>query len=170
MTKSVFIFIVLIIAIAVVGWALYNKEQGSRVDGEDTLITTPTPEPTAMGDETQTTDAETMTLEGGLEYQDIKVGDGQEAKPGDTVAVHYTGWLTDGTKFDSSLDRGQPFAFTIDAGMVIKGWDMGVQGMKIGGKRKLTIPPDLAYGERGAGGTIPPGATLVFEVELLAIQ
>jgi FKBP-type peptidyl-prolyl cis-trans isomerase FkpA len=105
----------------------------------------------------------------GLKYIDLKVGDGAEAKPGDTVKVHYTGWLTDGTKFDSSLDHGQPFTFKLGAGAVIKGWDQGVAGMKPGGKRKLVIPPELGYGQRGAAGVIPPGATLVFEVELLSI-
>ena len=106
----------------------------------------------------------------GLEYEDQQQGTGDEAKKGDTVDVHYTGWLTNGTKFDSSKDRGQPFSFKLGAGMVIKGWDEGVAGMKIGGKRKLTIPPELGYGDRGAGGVIPPKATLVFEVELLKIK
>lgn len=101
--------------------------------------------------------------------EEIKVGEGAEAKAGDVVRVHYTGWLTDGTKFDSSVDRGAPFEFNLGAGEVIKGWDQGVAGMKVGGKRKLTIPPDLGYGDRGAGAVIPPGATLVFEVELLGI-
>jgi peptidylprolyl isomerase/FKBP-type peptidyl-prolyl cis-trans isomerase FkpA len=104
-----------------------------------------------------------------LKIEDEVVGTGPAAKSGDHVAVHYTGWLTDGTKFDSSKDRGQPFPFELGAGMVIAGWDQGVVGMKVGGKRKLTIPPDLGYGARGAGGVIPPNATLVFEVELLQI-
>lgn len=115
-------------------------------------------------------EAKVITTDSGLKYQDLKAGDGAAAKKGDTVAVHYTGWLTDGKKFDSSVDRGQPFEFKLGAGMVIKGWDEGVAGMKIGGKRKLTIPSKLAYGERGAGGVIPPNADLVFEVELLKIK
>jgi FKBP-type peptidyl-prolyl cis-trans isomerase FkpA len=105
-----------------------------------------------------------------LNIEDIKVGDGAEAVAGKTVSVHYTGWLTNGTKFDSSLDRGQPFQFPLGAGRVIRGWDEGVAGMKVGGKRKLTIPPEMGYGARGAGGVIPPNATLVFEVELLGVR
>jgi peptidylprolyl isomerase len=102
----------------------------------------------------------------GLKYAILKPGTGATAKAGDRVGVHYTGWLTDGTKFDSSLDRNQPFKFTLGQGMVIKGWDEGVQGMKVGEKRQLVIPPDLAYGERGVG-PIPPNSTLIFDVELL---
>ncbi|MBI2038357.1 MAG: FKBP-type peptidyl-prolyl cis-trans isomerase [Candidatus Nealsonbacteria bacterium] len=99
----------------------------------------------------------------------LKEGTGQVAKSGDKVSVHYTGWLENGTKFDSSVDRGQPFEFTLSAGQVIQGWDLGVAGMKVGEKRKLTIPADLGYGAQGAGGVIPPNATLIFEVELLDI-
>ena len=105
----------------------------------------------------------------GLKYEDLAVGDGELAVVGQTVRVHYTGWLTDGTKFDSSLDRGDPFSFPLGGGRVIRGWDEGVQGMKIGGRRKLTIPPQLGYGAAGAGGVIPSNATLVFEVELLEL-
>jgi FKBP-type peptidyl-prolyl cis-trans isomerase FkpA len=101
--------------------------------------------------------------------EDLEVGTGAEAKAGQNVTVHYTGWLTNGTKFDSSKDRRDPFVFSLGKGQVIKGWDQGVQGMKVGGKRKLTIPPEMGYGARGAGGVIPPNATLVFEVELLGI-
>jgi FKBP-type peptidyl-prolyl cis-trans isomerase len=106
----------------------------------------------------------------GLEYWDIKVGTGTTAASGKQVTVHYTGWLTTGKKFDSSVDRGQPFMFALGAGQVIKGWDQGVAGMKVGGKRQLRIPPELGYGPRGAGGVIPPNATLIFDVELLGVK
>ncbi len=105
-----------------------------------------------------------------LIIDDIKTGDGAEATDGLTVSVHYTGWLTDGTKFDSSKDRGTPFSFRLGAGQVIAGWDQGVQGMKIGGIRKLTIPSEMGYGARAVGGIIPANAVLVFEVELLGLQ
>ena len=111
-----------------------------------------------------------ITTSSGLQYVDLKKGSGREAHAGETAIVHYTGWLTNGTKFDSSKDRGEPFAFRIGAGRVIKGWDEGVEGMHIGGVRKLTIPPQLGYGARGAGNVIPPNATLVFEVELLDLR
>jgi peptidylprolyl isomerase len=106
----------------------------------------------------------------GLQYADLVVGKGSPPDAGQTVVVHYIGWLTDGKKFDSSVDRGQPFDFPLGQGHVIKGWDEGVAGMRIGGKRKLIIPPDLGYGARGAGGVIPPNATLVFDVELLDVK
>lgn len=109
------------------------------------------------------------TTASGLQFEDTKEGTGAEAKAGQHVQVHYTGWLTDGKKFDSSKDRGQPFGFKLGGGHVIRGWDEGVEGMKVGGVRKLTIPPELGYGARGAGGVIPPNATLVFEVELLGV-
>lgn len=110
-----------------------------------------------------------LTTPSGLIIEDFVVGDGAAATPGQYVTVHYTGWLTDGRKFDSSKDRNDPFEFPLGAGHVIRGWDEGVAGMKVGGTRKLTIPPQLGYGARGAGGVIPPNATLVFEVELLAV-
>ncbi|HVB18007.1 MAG TPA: FKBP-type peptidyl-prolyl cis-trans isomerase, partial [Stellaceae bacterium] len=110
----------------------------------------------------------------GLKYTDTTVGTGAEATPGHKVSVHYTGWLYEndkkGKKFDSSLDRGEPFSFTLGAKQVIRGWDEGVGGMKVGGKRTLIIPPDLGYGQRGAGGVIPPNATLIFDVELLKVD
>jgi FKBP-type peptidyl-prolyl cis-trans isomerase len=109
------------------------------------------------------------TTASGLQYWDIVVGTGDTAIPGKPVSVHYTGWLTNGVKFDSSLDRGKPFVFPLGEGQVIKGWEEGVAGMKAGGKRQLRIPPSLGYGDSGAGGVIPPKATLIFDVELLGV-
>ncbi len=114
--------------------------------------------------------AKEKKMKDGLVIDDVKVGTGAEAKAGQTVTVHYTGWLTNGKKFDSSKDRNEPFTFHLGAGEVIKGWDEGVQGMKVGGVRNLTIPPSLGYGAQGAGGAIPPNATLKFEVELLGVK
>jgi len=116
------------------------------------------------------TNMQEVSTPSGLKYIDQVVGTGEIAVAGKTASVHYTGWLENGKKFDSSVDRGQPFSFPLGAGRVIKGWDEGVQGMKVGGKRKLTIPSDLGYGSRGAGGVIPPNATLIFDVELLGVR
>ena len=112
----------------------------------------------------------TQMTDSGLKFEDTTVGSGAIASQGQTVSVHYTGWLENGTKFDSSKDRNEPFEFKLGAGQVIRGWDEGVAGMKIGGVRRLTIPPQLGYGDRGAGGVIPPKATLIFEVELLGTR
>ncbi|MFC7051988.1 FKBP-type peptidyl-prolyl cis-trans isomerase [Hansschlegelia quercus] len=118
--------------------------------------------------------AETVTTASGLKYQDTVVGTGKTPVVGRAVVVHYTGWLDQGgkkgTKFDSSVDRGQPFTFRLGVGNVIAGWDEGVQGMKVGGKRTLIIPSDLGYGDQGAGGVIPPNATLIFDVELIDVK
>lgn len=115
-----------------------------------------------------------ITTPSGLQYEDTTVGSGDEARAGQQVTVHYTGWLyqngVQGAKFDSSKDRRDPFVFALGAGMVIRGWDEGVAGMKVGGCRTLIIPPDLGYGARGAGGVIPPNATLKFDVELLGVR
>jgi FKBP-type peptidyl-prolyl cis-trans isomerase FkpA len=112
-----------------------------------------------------------ITTDSGLCYEDLRTGDGSRCTGrGQTAIVHYTGWLEDGTKFDSSRDRDDPFSFPVDCGYVIPGWDEGVVGMQVGGLRRLTVPSQLAYGERGAGGVIPPNATLVFEIELLEIS
>lgn len=111
----------------------------------------------------------TITTASGLQVDDLRLGEGATARSGTEVLVHYTGWLTDGTKFDSSRDRNEPFAFALGRGNVIAGWDEGVAGMRVGGQRRLTVPPDLGYGAWGAGDVIPPNATLVFEVELLAV-
>ena len=125
----------------------------------------------ATGPWTQVAADKVVTTPTGLSYAILTPGTGAEATPGQMVFMHYTGWLTDGTKFDSSLDRGQPFSFPLGAGRVIRGWDEGVAGMKIGEKRQLRIPSKLGYGEKGAGGgVIPPGATLVFDVELLEVK
>lgn len=123
----------------------------------------------------QAMSASKVTTASGLQYVDIKVGNGEVAKAGEQVSVHYTGWLQNpdgskGKKFDSSKDRGQPFQFALGQGQVIKGWDEGVQGMKVGGERELIIPPALGYGQRGAGGVIPPNSTLIFDVELLGVS
>jgi peptidylprolyl isomerase len=128
------------------------------------------PEPAEDEATPEASEGSTVTTDSGLKYTDVTKGSGAEAKAGDTVAVHYTGTLEDGTKFDSSRDRGTPFDFRLGAGRVIAGWDEGVAGMKVGGKRKLIIPPDLGYGAGGAPPDIPPNATLHFDVELLEIR
>jgi len=139
-----------------------EEAAASQAGGESTE-----PQAVAEGDAAA---GEEVTLPNGLVYQDLVVGDGAVAEKGMTATVHYSGWLTDGTKFDSSVDRDQPFPFPIGAGKVIKGWDEGVQGMRVGGKRKLTIPPDMAYGARGYPPVIPPNSTLVFDVQLLGLE
>ena len=131
---------------------------------------TETPKPAAKPKTAAPSKGKKKTVVPGLEIEELVVGSGTEAVAGNTVRVHYTGWLANGTKFDSSVDRGTPFEFPLGGGRVIQGWDKGVAGMKIGGKRKLTIAPELGYGARGAGGVIPPNATLVFEVELLGVN
>jgi FKBP-type peptidyl-prolyl cis-trans isomerase len=146
-------------------FAYSNPDYKVRVDADALLKAAKD----ALASDTAKT-GETVTTKTGLKYVDTVIGTGATAKAGDNVSVHYTGTLTDGTKFDSSVDRGTPFDFPLGAGQVIPGWDEGVAGMRVGGKRKLTIPSDLAYGSRGAGGVIPPNATLIFDVELIAIK
>ena len=163
---------------------------GSSSDSESDTVATTAPPPTATTQPTAAAqptaavqpaqsepksevimaEAETITTASGLQITVIEVGTGDTAEAGKTAVVHYTGWLLDGTKFDSSVDRGTPFEFPLGAGRVIKGWDEGVATMNIGGKVELIIPPDLAYGASGAGGVIPPNATLKFEVELLDMK
>lgn len=143
--------IVLLVGIA--AWFFMNK---MRTVSKETGAPTPTV-------------SSWIKLPSGLEYQDVIVGQGIEVQNGTNAAAHYLGTLKNGTKFDSSYDRGQPFTFILGTGTVIKGWDEGLLGMKVGGKRKLIVPPNLGYGDRGAGGVIPPGATLLFDVELVGI-
>lgn len=167
MNKNIAISLAVLVAIGIIGFFIvYNKNKEPQSDKVNNL--------------------ENMTkfVKNGVQIEILKEGTGaaapnggeprpdtgREAKNGNTVAVHYTGVLENGTKFDSSVDRGIPFEFTLGAGQVIRGWDIGVEAMKVGEKRKLTIPSDLAYGSRGAGGIIPPNATLIFEVELIAIK
>ncbi len=168
-TKTVFAFTLIIVFFGVALF-IFSRKSNDAADTSKiglnpaaSITPLPTPTPTPEGNNI-------IQMENGLKIQDLKVGTGQEAKTGYAVDVNYLGTLENGTKFDSSYDRGQSFQFVLGAGQVIKGWDIGVAGMKVGGKRKLIIPPDLAYGEKGAGGVIPPNATLVFEVELLAVQ
>jgi len=137
--------IAFLLALALMGWAQSDTSAPTKVTGKP------------------------VTTSSGLKYWDIKEGTGATAAAGQRVKVHYTGWLTNGKKFDSSVDRNKPFEFVLGQGMVIKGWDEGVAGMKVGGKRQLQIPPELGYGSRGAGGVIPPNATLIFDVELLGV-
>jgi len=141
---------------------------GCILHAQTTTKKTTTPAHPAAAGPTKVTGDGVKTASG-LQYWDIKVGTGQEAKSHDHVKVHYTGWLTSGKKFDSSVG-GKPFDFWVDGGDVIKGWDEGVKGMKVGGKRQLRIPPDLAYGREGYPGAIPPNATLIFDIQLVAIQ
>jgi FKBP-type peptidyl-prolyl cis-trans isomerase len=163
MTKNLVVAIV--VAVVLVAVALWAQTSAQKPVAKRVAVVPNTKAPTKVtGDGVKT--------ESGLQYWDIKVGTGEVAKDGDHVKVHYTGWLTTGKKFDSSVDAHQPFDFTLGKGEVIKGWDEGVTGMKIGGKRQLRIPPDLAYGSTGTpgGDPIPPNATLIFDVQLLAVK
>lgn len=185
MYRKQVVFGVLVVLVVATGGLLYARNRANTGQDMSSLglgLLTPTPTPTPEPGTIAMTDVKDIvgqgatpagavqTLAGGLKIQDIVVGTGAEAKQGTTVSVHYTGTLADGTKFDSSLDRGQPFSFTIGQGMVIAGWEEGIPGMRVGGKRVLIIPPALAYGSRGAGSVIPPNATLTFSVELIAVK
>ena len=153
--RSMFLLAVLA-AVATLSWTQSKPRRSTR---PAPAVSKPTP---VTGDPVRTAT--------GLEYWDIKVGDGALADRGKIVFVHYTGWLTNGKKFDSSVGTGHPYRFHLGNGEVIKGWDQGVNGMRVGGKRQLRIPPELAYGSNGYPGAIPPGATLIFDVELMGVQ
>ena len=165
-------YLILGVLIAV-GIACSGSESTATSIPAAASTSTPTPAATATPSPEAGVDSSSIsviTTASGLQYKDLVVGTGEAAKAGDTALVHYTGWLEDGTKFDSSVDRDAPFEFVIGQGRVIKGWDEGVASMNVGGKRELTIPPELAYGDRSIGDVIPPGATLIFEVELLELR
>jgi len=159
MTKTVLAYVLILIFIGFGIWLFVRKSNSTPEDIIISATASPTPTP----------ENQTIKMDNGLEIQDLKIGTGAEARSGQALAVNYLGTLADGTKFDSSYDRGEPFQFVLGAGQVIQGWDLGLIGMKIGGKRKLTIPPALGYGSRSVG-PIPANSTLIFEVELLAIQ
>ena len=166
-------FLSLVIAAFAFVGCQQSKTSESSTSTTETQATTTTPAPTAQTPPAgAAAGGQEVTMPSGLKYTDMTVGTGATAESGKKVSVHYTGWLqSNNSKFDSSLDHGQPFQFTLGAGQVIKGWDEGVAGMKVGGKRKLVIPSDLGYGPTGTpGGPIPPNATLVFDVELLGVE
>ncbi len=173
MTKNIFIFLFLLLCVGAVGWIFFrkNKDVNSK-DSAQLLnaIVSESPSPRVSPAVSSAPAGKPITLPNGLQMQDLVVGTGTEAHTGDVVSVNYIGTLVNGQKFDSSYDHGQAFLFPLGAGQVIKGWDIGVVGMRIGGKRKLIVPPNLGYGAQGAGGVIPPNATLIFEVELLDLR
>lgn len=159
MNKYIFIIVALIVVVSLIFSSGNEEDTTGKVEGQSTINTLEMQDNNTVNQEATE-----------LKIEDLVVGDGETAEAGDSVTVNYKGELVDGTEFDSSYKRNQPFVFQLGKGAVIKGWDEGVAGMKVGGKRKLTIPSDLAYGERGAGALIPPNATLVFEVELLEVE
>jgi FKBP-type peptidyl-prolyl cis-trans isomerase FkpA len=173
MNRTFFPIALAVVLVVVAGWFLYQR----TTSGSDEPTPSPSPTASANPDGASPTPGPIQTLEGGVQVQDLIVGDGEEATSGSTVAVHYIGWLADtdengdvvtGTQFDSSVG-GDPFQFTIGAGDVIPGWDIGVAGMKVGGVRILLIPPAMGYGAQGAGDVIPPNAALIFQVQLLGV-
>ncbi len=172
MVKKTFIYVVVIMLVAIAGWFFVQKMNGTSDNDLSSIVSneSPTPTPSASPKMENEQSGNWVKLPGGLEYQDVTVGTGREAKDGNVVSANYTGTLADGKKFDSSYDRGQPFSFILGGGMVIKGWDLGLVGMKVGGKRKLIIPPALGYGNKEVGnGVIPANSTLMFDIELVDV-
>ena len=171
MTKNTFIYVVVVILIGIAAWFFVKKSNDVSNNSSELagLVASEEPSPSSVPD-SGGTNSDWVKLPNGLQILDMTVGYGREAKEGDAVAAHYTGTLANGQKFDSSVERGQPFSFILGGGMVIKGWDLGLVGMKVGGKRKLIIPPDLAYGDREVGGVIPSNSTLYFDIELMAVE
>ena len=172
--KGIFIGLgVMLVCVVVLALAQFSGQQNAAIADEEThnqpAIATVTENNNLIASNTMSDD-NVLTTDSGLKYIELKEGTGATPKAGQTVVVHYTGTLEDGTKFDSSRDRKQPFSFKVGAGQVIKGWDEGLSTMKVGGRRQLIIPPELGYGARGAGGVIPANATLIFDVELLKIS
>ena len=163
-------FLALALSAAVLTAGCYDASQQSNSTPSSTSTSATMLPPANTGAAPAAPGGNMHKLASGLQYEDVVVGSGTMAEPGMSVSVHYTGRLTDGSKFDSSLDRGQPLKFQLGSGQVIDGWEQGIKGMRIGGKRKLTIPPDLAYGARGSSGVIPPYATLLFDIELIDVQ
>ena len=166
MTKSIFIFTILVVFVVIAVWFVVQKTRGV---GQNTEVPVPTATPTASPVGEQSAN-EPIQYDNGLVVQDVIVGEGKTAENGDTLSAHYVGALQDGTVFDESYGRGQPIQFVLGSGQLIQGWDLGLVGVKEGGKRRLIIPPELAYGAQGAGGVIPPNATLLFEIELVSVQ
>lgn len=172
MSKSVFIFTILVVFVVIAVWFVVQKNKNSE-DLIEVPSPTATPAATPISEGGQPFDpaqGKPVRYDNGLIVQDIIVGNGKVAANGDTLAAHYIGTLENGTKFDSSYDRGQPLEFVLGAGQLIQGWEFGLVGMKEGGKRKLVVPASLGYGAKGAGGVIPPNATLVFEIELVSVK
>lgn len=164
MTKSIFIFTILVVFVAISIWFVIQK---TREVGQNTEVLAPTATPTS----TPASEAdEPVRYDNGLVVQNIVVGSGKTAENGDTLAAHYVGALENGTVFDNSYNRGQSIQFVLGSGQLIKGWELGLVGMKEGGKRRLIVPAELGYGARGAGNVIPPNATLLFEIELVSVQ
>lgn len=176
MIKDNLSYIIIILLVGITAWFFIQKSRNlSSRSGDMGSVSSGEREAASLSSSPVPSGSDSIKnwvkMDNGLEMQDVIVGAGQEAKSGDMLAAHYTGTLTDGTKFDSSYDRGQPFAFVLGAGKVIKGWDIGLVGMRVGGKRKLIIPPELGYGDRDVGnGIIPSNSTLYFDIELIGME